>query len=137
MILNPTRTATEEGEKYEDQLQILKHIMNVHSRINDEITSDYTLAYLKDYDKQYVLDMYKNALFAKMCALKMIESLRTQIRQGELQIPWNHKTKDENCTCDLCQTAKSIANKSEEVFDAYMNEILNTDITNEYRKSLT
>lgn len=103
----------EEIKAFDDKIEVLQHMVTVHSRINKDITSDYIYANLNEPDKEFVIEMYGNARFAKMCALKMGESIRVKVKNKELKL-------NEEETNKIIQR---IILTSNQVFDAYMDKI--------------
>lgn len=50
---------------FDDKLEVLRFSSAVHSRINDEITSDFVLSKLNQKDKQFIIEMTCNAYYMK------------------------------------------------------------------------
>lgn len=57
---------SKEGQdKISEEIELLSNLMEVTSSLKDNVTKDYTLAYLSKDEKEYITENYQNAEFAK------------------------------------------------------------------------
>lgn len=56
-------TEDKEFKVFDNQLEILRFISAVHSRVKDEITSDFTLGFLTEKEKEFLIEMTTNAYY--------------------------------------------------------------------------
>lgn len=73
-----TNEENQEFKAFDDKLEVLRFISSVHSRIKDEITSDFILAKLTEQDKNYIIEMTTNAYFMKAIYDYMLVRLHQQ-----------------------------------------------------------
>lgn len=59
--------------KISEHIELLTELMKVTSNVKDNVTSDYTLAYLNKDERDYITENYQNGEFAKEIITKFAE----------------------------------------------------------------
>lgn len=106
----------------ESDLELKKYIGQVKSRINTEITEDFTYAKLDEQNEKGVIEMTTNAFFA----IRMY----TQAAKKGTKWTWNNKFQQWEQRRFTTEEQEIVRNQGKRLFDALMTRVLMTVIMN-------
>lgn len=95
---------------FDDNLDVKKFALEVHSDLKKHITPDFTMAQLSDKDKTFITEMVQNAHFNKSILDQIVERMEIKIDQ----------TKDKNIIEKLRKEKKKIKEISNQLFNEYI-----------------
>lgn len=73
-----TSADDKEFQVFDNKLEILRFVSSVHSRIKDEISSDFTLSYLDEKQKEYIIEMTTNSYYMQTMFTYLLNRLHQQ-----------------------------------------------------------
>lgn len=120
-------TDDERTEKFDDKLDLYKYMADIHSRIKNDISSDFVLAKLEDKDKEAIVEMTVNAYFSK----KIIDYVAKAGYKWKWDINkrvWVKTDMDE-------KTKTSIETIGKALFDSFMNRLYMIAVLNRNKKN--
>lgn len=108
----------EEQRAFSDQLDVLRHLSDIQLRLKKDITGDFVLAKLPEQVREGIIEMTKNAYFAK--------KVLTILSRKHKRWIWNGK---EYKHVEMTKEDKKYINDvGDAIFDAYMTGIYMTVI---------
>lgn len=112
----------EKGETQEitDEIQLITKTVEVHSSVKDNISEDYTLAFLNKDEREYITENFRNAKFAKSIISRFAEK-GYYYKWDESKFDWVRDEEDNPKRIYLTKEQKAqIENGSKKLFEFFM-----------------